>query len=136
MGVLAIPLMVLSAAGSAESQRTAGKISKIEGKLQARQSELGAIQREGDRKSRLADAMASQNASAGSRNIAAFEGSPLTILQADIAAEETATQRDVFSSELEAFTSRARGSVADRQSKAKANMGLLQAGSSFAKMAQ
>lgn len=136
MGFLAIPLMLVSTAASVESGRTAGAISKIEGKLQARQAELGAIQREGDRKSRLADALASQNALSGARGIAAFEGSPLTILTADIAAEEKATERDAFSTELEAFTSRARGSSAQKAAKTSANIGLLQSASSFSQIAK
>jgi hypothetical protein len=119
---------------SAGQKNTAGAIAKGESKVQAKQTELAATAREVDRKERLASALASQNASAGARGIAAFEGSPLTILQADIEREEVATQRDIFSTELEAFTQRSRGSVAQRTARSEAFTGLLSAGSQFASM--
>ena len=125
-------MFIASSLLSAQSTLSAGKIAAKEGKLQARQTELGAISREADRKSALADMLASQNASAGARGIAAFEGSPLTILQADIEREEQATQRDKFSTELEAFTQRSRGKQAKSASKSQMAIGLLQAGTSFA----
>ena len=79
--------------------------------------------------------MASQNARAGASGIAAFEGSPLTILQADIEREEVATQRDIFSTELEAFTQRSRGSIAQKQARSESFVGLLKSGSQFASVA-
>ncbi len=134
MAQAAIPLFVASSLMSFAQKRAAGAIDQGEAKVQARQTELAATAREADRKDRLATALASQNASAGARGIAAFEGSPLTILQADIEREEKATQRDMFSTELEAFTQRSRGSVANRQAKAAAFQGLISAGSQFASM--
>lgn len=131
MGFLAV-LSVIGAVAQGEQTKTIGQQKKSEAKIQAAQSKLGATQREADRKSRLADALASQNATSGARSIAAFEGSPLTILQADIEREEVATERDKFSSELEQFTGLARGSSAKRQARTSANIGLLQAGTSFA----
>ena len=134
MAAAAIPLMIGSSLLSANQQRVAGDIAKGESKVQARQTELAATAREVDRKDRLASALASQNASAGARGIAAFEGSPLTILQADIEREEQATQRDIFSTELEAFTQRSRGSIAQKQARAQAFTGLLKSGSQFASL--
>ena len=133
MGVLAIPLAIISGLGQAEASKTETASRRIESRLNAKQTELAATQREADRKGRLADALASQNASAGARNVAAFEGSPLTILNADLEAEKVATQRDKFSAELSSFTSRARGRVAGRVGRANQNLSLIQAGQTFAK---
>lgn len=132
MGAAAIPLMIGSSLLSFNQTRAAGDIAKGESKVQARQTELAATAREVDRKDRLASALASQNARAGASGIAAFEGSPLAILQADIEKEQVATERDIFSTELEAFTQRSRGSIAQKQSRAKAFTGLLSSGSQFA----
>ena len=135
MAQAAIPLFIGSSLLSANQTMAAGDIARGESKVQARQTELAATAREVDRKDRLASALASQNASAGARGIAAFEGSPLTILQADIEREEQATERDVFSTELEAFTQRSRGSIAQKQSRSQAFTGLLKGGSQFATLA-
>lgn len=116
-----------------EGKRTAGKIAAGEAKVSAQQEELGAIQREADRKSRLATALASQTASAGARGISAFEGSPLTILDEDIQTEAVATQRDVFQSRLSALTQRARGSIRAKQLRQEATVGLIQAGAKIAR---
>jgi hypothetical protein len=106
-------------------QRAAGDIARGESKVAAQQEELGAVQRESDRKGRLAEAMASQNAAAGASGVAAFEGSPLTVLQEDIKTEERATQRDKFQTKLGAATTRARGKIAQTQAKTGASIGLL-----------
>ena len=95
--------------------RAAGKISKIESETAAKAEELGAVQREADRKQSLARAMASQIAESGAKGVAAFEGSPLTVLQADIAKEEEATRRDIAQTKLAAMTLRARGKIAKKQ---------------------
>lgn len=110
---------------SFSQQRSAGKIAEGEAKVAAKQEELAAIQREGDRKEKLAQALASQNASAGARGVAAFEGSPLTILQEDIRREEQATKRDVMQSQIRQQTLKARGRVAKKQAQAGATVGLL-----------
>ncbi len=110
-----------------KQKRAEGKIARGEAEVAAKQEELAAVQREGDRKNRLAEALASQNASAGARGVAAFEGSPLTILQEDIRKEQKATERDVFQTKLSAMTTRARGRLAERQAKTEANIGLLRA---------
>ena len=108
--------------------RAAGKIAQGEAKVAAKQEELAATSREVDRKERLAQAIASQNASAGSRGVAAFDGSPLSVINEDIRREETATQRDKFQSQLSASTLRARGKIARIQANTSANIGLLRAG--------
>lgn len=105
---------------------SAGKIARGEAEVAAKQEELSAISREKDRKSRLADALASQNASAGARGVT-FEGSPLTILEEDIRREQEATQRDVFQSQLSASITRQRGVISEKQTRAAANIGLIRA---------
>lgn len=115
---------ILLAFSKASLTTTAADISAGEAETQAKQIELAAIQREADRKGRLASALASQIASAGARGIAAFEGSPLTILQADIEAEERATERDVFQTRLAALTTRTRGRVSQSLLKQQAKIGL------------
>ena len=97
---------------SANQQARAGKQTLREAELTAQTEELAATQREGDRKERLAKAMATANAQAGAAGIAAFEGSPLTILQESIRSEETATERDRFNTRISALTTRARGQSA------------------------
>jgi hypothetical protein len=136
---MAMAALALSAGSSligARQQRAAGEIAAGESKVQARQTELAATAREVDRKERLASSLASLNASAGARGIAAFEGSPLTILEADIKREERATERDIFSTQLEASALRARGSLAKKSARAQSFMGLLSSGSQFAQLAQ
>ena len=97
---------------SANMQLKAGKQSAREAELSAQTEELAATQREGDRKERLAKAMATANAQAGAAGIAAFEGSPLTILQESIRNEETATERDRFNTRISALMTRSRGESA------------------------
>ena len=130
MGIAAIAFAG-SSLMSAGQKATAGAIAKGDARVQAKQTELAATAREVDRKERLASALASQNARAGAAGIAAFEGSPLAILEADIQKEEVATQRDIFSTELEAFAQRSKGSVAQKQGRTAAFTGLLQSGSQF-----
>lgn len=108
-----------------QQRKTAAKAAEGEAKVAAQQEELGAIQRETDRKSRLATALASQTASAGARGVAAFEGSPLAVLEEDIRREEVATERDIFQTRLAALTTRARGKIARKQLTAQARIGLL-----------
>lgn len=104
--------------------RSAGKIAQREAEIGAKSEELAAIAREGDRKERLAGALATQTAKAGAGGISAFEGSPLSVLQESIRAEETATERDVFQTRLSALTTRARGKVARKQGDARAALAL------------
>ena len=105
--------------------QNAAKIQEGESKVSAAQAKLIATQREADRKSLLAQAIASQNAAAGASNIAAFEGSPLTIMREDIKAEEVATEREEFSAKLGRMTELARGGIAAKQMQTGATIGLL-----------
>ncbi len=127
MGVAAIPLIISAGTSlmQASQTRQAGKIKQAEAETAAKQEELAVIQREADRKEDLARALASQNAGAGSKGIAAFEGSPLAILNEDIAREEEATQRDIFMSQLSTMTTRARGSIGRKTANATATIGLI-----------
>lgn len=111
---------------------TAAKIQAGDSEIAAEQEELGAIQRETDRKARLSAALASQNASAGAKGIAAFEGSPLSILESDISSEKEATQRDKFMSELSAKSIRSRGKMGVKIAKAQSALGLLGSAGSLA----
>lgn len=104
-------LQTASLFGQRSLSRAAARSAEAQGELEAQQEELGAVAREADRKGVLVNALASQIASAGTKGISAFEGSPLTILEADIEKEETATERDIFSSRLAALTRRTRGSI-------------------------
>ena len=111
MGSVSTVTDILSAAGTIE----AGKAQQREAETAALAEEAAGVSREADRKARLADALASQNAAAGASGIAAFEGSPLTIMKADIAKEGEATKRDIFQTNLNARTLRARGRIANKQ---------------------
>ena len=119
---------------SANQQVRAGKQSAREAELSAQTEELAATQRETDRKERLAKAMATANAQAGAAGIAAFEGSPLTILQESISNEETATERDRFNSRISALTTRQRGQSAKTISRIGAASTLLQGASNTAQL--
>jgi hypothetical protein len=133
-----VTLGLISAASSllsAGTQVKAGREAAKEAEITAQTQELAATQREADRKERLARAMATANASAGASGIAAFEGSPLTILQQSIEAEQTATERDAFNARIGALTTRARGSSAQAQGRLSAAGTLLQGGSNIAQLA-
>jgi hypothetical protein len=90
-----------------------GKQAKRESKVAAKQEEIASVSRERDRKQQLNDALASQIATAGAGGIAAFEGSPLTIIQTDITREERATERDKFNTKLGVITIKTRGKLAN-----------------------
>jgi hypothetical protein len=104
---------------SAGTQWGAAKSAKRQGRTEAMQEELMATQREADRKERLANALASQNARAGAAGVRAFEGSPLSIMNEDIRREAQATERDAFNAELAGMTAKARGDIANRNLKTK-----------------
>ena len=108
-----------------KQERAAGDIARGESEVSAKAEEAAGVQREADRKSRLAEALASQNAQAGVGGIAAFEGSPLSVMQEDIRREGEATQRDKFQTQISAMTLRIRGKIAQRQAKTGATIGLL-----------
>ena len=123
---------VAMAAVQMSQQKAQADIAVGESKVQAEQEELGATQREADRKERLAIALSSQNASAGSSGIAAFEGSPLTIMKEDVRREEVATERDRFSSQLAGMTAKSRGKI---KSKSLRSQSLLTGASAALKVA-
>jgi len=116
--------IILDAVGAGQ-QRAAGDIARGEAEVAAKAEEAAGVSREVDRKSRLAEALASQNAQAGAGGIAAFEGSPLSVMQEDIRREKEATQRDKFQTQLSAMTLRSRGKIAQRQAKTGATIGLI-----------
>ena len=107
------------------AQRAQGDIARGESEVAAQAEEAAGVARESDRKSRLADALASQNAAAGASGIAAFEGSPLSVMNEDIRRADVATERDVFQTKLRSLTLKSRGKIAQRQSKTGANIGLI-----------
>lgn len=106
-------------------ERAQGKIARGEAEVAAKAEEAAGVSREADRKSRLADALASQNATAGAGGVAAFEGSPLSIMKEDMRRAGEATERDEFQTKLKALTLRTRGKIAERQAKTGANIGLI-----------
>jgi len=131
----ALPIaMVAGTLLSAGSQIKAGRDAAAEAELSAQTAELGATQREADRKERLAQAMATANAQAGASGIAAFEGSPLTILQQSIENEQTATERDVFNTRIQTLTTRARGRTAQQTAQMGAASSLLKGASTAAQL--
>ena len=131
----ALPIaMVAGTLLSAGSQIKAGRDAAKEAELSAQTAELGATQREADRKERLAQAMATANAQAGASGIAAFEGSPLTILQQSIENEQTATERDVFNTRIQTLTTRARGRTAQQTAQMGAASSLLKGASTAAQL--
>ena len=120
-----LALMAYSSAGQAASTKAGGEMQRMESEAQAEMEELAATQQEADRKGRLAEAMASQVAGSGASGIAAFSGSPLTILKADVEAEEQATRRGKFQSGLQADAFRMRGRTANKMANQQAKLGLL-----------
>lgn len=116
------------------------RASKVQSRIEAQQAEVAAkaeelrlVQREADRKDRLATALAAQNALAGAKGVAAFEGSPLTILQDSIRREQTATERDKFSTELETLAIRSSSRIRTRFSDVNRRLRLIE---SFSGVAQ
>lgn len=116
---------IVADVASAGMQIEQGKIAAGQAEVSAKAEEAAGVSREADRKARLAEALASQNAAAGAGGVAAFEGSPLSVMQEDIRREETATERDVFQTKLRAMTLRAGGKVAKKQAKTGATLGLI-----------
>ena len=96
--------------------KTQSNIERDQAEVAAKSQELAMTQREADRKDRLASALATQNAMSGARGVAAFEGSPLAVLEDSIRREETATERDKFSTEMEALAIRSGANIRRRLS--------------------
>jgi len=131
----ALPLILtvgssLLAAGASERQSS---LEAGQAEVAASQQELQVTQREADRKDRLANSLATQNALAGAKGIAAFEGSPLTILEDSIERERVATERDIFSTQLGVLATRSTAKARRRASQVSTGIGLVQRGSQLAK---
>lgn len=126
MAFAPLALTLASTALSYSEKRTQANIEEEQAKVAASQTELAVTQREADRKDRLASALSSQIARSGASGVAAFEGSPLTILNDSIQREETASERDLFQSDLTALAQRSTGRARARMIRQNANLGLLQ----------
>jgi hypothetical protein len=126
---MAMASLIVSAAamgGSVMSKRAQADIERGQAEVAADQEELKFTQREADRKDRLASAIASQNALSGARGVAAFEGSPLSILNDSIERERVATERDKFSTDLTALAMRSGAKVRQRLARVNAQIGMAQ----------
>ncbi|MCP4273001.1 MAG: hypothetical protein GY781_13750 [Gammaproteobacteria bacterium] len=91
------------------SARSAGKLALKESKIEGRKLNLQNLSREVDRKEALAKAMATANAQSGIKGIAAFEGSPLSVLENLERDVEQDMERDDFMTDLAKTTSKYRG---------------------------
>ena len=89
--------------------RSAGKMAMRESKLEGKRLNLQSLSREADRKEALAKAMATANAASGTRGIAAFEGSPLAVLNRLESDVDKDQERDDFMTGLAKTTSKYRG---------------------------
>jgi len=126
------PLMLAGTAMSLSTAVTQGKLERAAGRgaareaeIVAKQEELGAIQREADRKERLVEALATQTANVGASGISMFEGSPMTVLQESLKAEATATERDTFMTRLSAMSTRAKGRMAKSAADIRSDISLM-----------
>ena len=126
-----IALAGVSGGLSASQTLSAGKIARYESEVEAEALQTESAARETDRRERLANAIAQQNAASGASGTA-FSGSPLSIIEADIAAADKAQERDVLGTRIGAIAARTRGKVQDAQAKGAAVSGLLQTGSKMA----
>ena len=123
--------MLLIGGGSllgAKSTLDQGSMAREQAKTEATAIETQAAQREADRKDRLLKVMASQSAMAGAGGVAAFQGSPLAVLDENIRQSEKAQEREDLATKVGVTTARTRGKVAYRQSRLQAATGLLQVG--------
>lgn len=119
-----VTLAVGASVGSAVMQSKAGDIAQIQAKTAAKAEEGAALSREADRKARLNEALAAQNAAAGAGGVFGFEGSPLSVMKEDISREQEATERDETMTKIRALTLRAGGRIARRQARTGAIIGL------------
>ena len=118
----------LASFGIKEAQ---SKFELGQAEIAAKEEELRLVQREADRKDRLASAMSAQNAMAGASGVAAFEGSPLAVLQDSIKREEEGSQRDEFSTKMTSLAIRSSAKNKRRFDKLNNRLGLIQSGSSI-----
>lgn len=106
MAAAALIMSMGAGLASAATKETQADIEAGQAEVAAKNEELRLVQREADRKDRLASSIATQNAMAGAKGIAAFEGSPLTILEDSLKRERTASERDRFSTEMNVLAGR------------------------------
>lgn len=128
MAVAAIPLIIglVAAAGSAAQKNETAKDQQAQAEIAAKQQELQVVQREADRKDRLASALSTLSARAGAGGISAFSGSPLTILQDSIERERVGTERDIFQTSLTTLAGRSTARARRRAAQQSAGLGLVQ----------
>lgn len=131
MATAALVVSAVAGLASAATKQTQAGIEEGQAEVAAKTEELRLVQREADRKDRLASALATQNAMAGAKGIAAFEGSPLTILEDSIQRGETASERDRFSTELGVLAQRSGARIKRKFQGINARLGLLQQASSM-----
>ncbi len=132
MAALPLILAVGSTLVSAGIKDTQSKIEADQAEVAASQQELQVAQRESDRKDRLASSLATQNAMAGARGVAAFEGSPLTILEDSMERERTATERDRFSTQLSTMAIRSGAKIRRKVQQTSSALNLAQRGGQLA----
>lgn len=127
MAIPALALLGIQAGGgllAAQSEIEAGKIEERNLKFQAENETINARLRNNERMSRLLDVMAINNASLGMRGISS-EGSPQTILEADVRKASRGAQSDLFTARSASLSLRARASAARRTSNIRAASSLL-----------
>lgn len=131
----AAPMIIAAGASlaSAAQKQTSADIEAGQAEVAAKQQDLQVKQREADRKDRLASAISAQNARSGAAGIAAFEGSPLTVLEDSIEREQVATERDTLSTELSTLAIRSGASIRKKMKGMNARLGLLQTAASLSR---
>ncbi len=85
LGVSAGAWQGISTAGSMVASVAAGNAQKVNYKMQARNTEFAAKDREVQRRQRLVASLASQNAYRGATGVSAYEGSPAAMMKNDFA---------------------------------------------------
>lgn len=126
---MAVAPLIVGAATSLASvaaRESQASLERGEAEIAAKGEELRLKQREADRKDRLASALASQNAMSGARGVAAFEGSPLTVLQDSIDRENLASERDAFSTEISNMSIRSTSRARQRMQRFRSGAALFQ----------
>lgn len=133
MAAAPLIIMAVSSLAGAAMKDTQAKVEQDQAEVAASQEELRLKQREADRKDRLASSIATQNAMAGAKGIAAFEGSPLAIIEDSIRRQEAASERDKFQTELGALSIRSGAKIRRKLSRASTQVGLLQQAASVSR---
>lgn len=130
----AAPLVIgLVTAGLSAAQKSeTARDQQAQAEIAAKQQELQVVQREADRKDRLASALSTLSARSGAGGVSAFSGSPLTILQDSIERERVGTERDVFQTSLSTLAVRSTARARRRSAQQSAGLGLLQTAGSAA----